>query len=237
MELRLSTLSFTHKSTVTLFLVLMGLSYVFAALNLQINTSTADGEPGTSVRDIQYTYRGNPDVTLLETMAKTSMNQYLPSDAALFDIEQWIADGKTEADYEGIRWIFDDNCVRCHSEGGEASHRLLTTYEEVSDAATPQLRSIGSLARFSHYHAFGMGLFCLALALIFSFTAFARPIRLIVCSLPFIAVLLDIGSWWLIRLISPVFAYVTLLGGALIGLSFALLILGSLYDMWWRRTA
>ena len=206
MELKLSTLSLTHKLILTLFLVLMGLSYLFALLNLQLNTSTADGEPGTTVQDIIVTYRGNPNVTLLETMIQTSMREYLPSEAAALDIEQWIADGKTEEGYEEIQWIFDENCVRCHSADGEANHRLLTTYEEVSAAAVPQLRSIGSLVRFSHYHAFGMALFTLAMALIFSSSSFGRTLRIIVCCLPFVAILSDIFSWWLVRFVSLAFA-------------------------------
>ena len=112
MDVRLADLSLTHKLIVTFFLLIMGLSYLFAIVNLQLNVSQADGETGLTIRDIQYTYRGNPEITLLEVMIQTSMKEHLPSPDAALDIEQWIADGKTEEGYEAIRWIFDKNCVR-----------------------------------------------------------------------------------------------------------------------------
>ncbi len=237
MNIQLSQLSLIHKLILTLFLIIMGVSYLFAALNLQLKVSLADGEKGLSVRDIEYTYRGDPGVTLLEAMIRTSMKQYLPSPDAALDIEQWIADGKTRGDYEQIRWIFEQKCVRCHKPSGEANFRPLTDYEEVAAAATPQKRSITSLASFSHYHAFGMGLFSIVMALIFSFSSFSIRIRMIVCCLPFVALLMDVGSWWLTRLISPIFAYTVLPSGGLMGLAFILLIVGPLFDMWRRRDA
>jgi len=33
-----------------------------------------------------------------------------------------------------VKAIIDNNCVSCHSEGGTASFRYLTTYDEVVDA-------------------------------------------------------------------------------------------------------
>jgi hypothetical protein len=43
---------------------------------------------------------------------------------------------------------------------------------------------------------------------------------------------MDIGSWWVTKYYSPVFAYVVLLGGAFMGLSLACQILLSLWEMW-----
>jgi hypothetical protein len=51
-----------------------------------------------------------------------------------------------------------------------------------------------------------------------------------------LAILLDIGSWWLARL-SAGLAVLVILGGVSLALSFAAFILLSLADMWLRRQA
>jgi hypothetical protein len=43
---------------------------------------------------------------------------------------------------------------------------------------------------------------------------------------------MDIGSWWATKYFDPVFAYIVLMGGALMGLSMACQILIPLWEMW-----
>ena len=49
---------------------------------------------------------------------------------------------------------------------------------------------------------------------------------------PYVAIVMDIGSWWATKYYDPVFAYVVLAGGAFMGLAMACQILVSLWDMW-----
>jgi hypothetical protein len=51
-------------------------------------------------------------------------------------------------------------------------------------------------------------------------------------SLPYLAIVLDIGSWWLTKYLDPAFAYVVFIGGAGMGLALTAQIFISLWDMW-----
>ena len=92
--------------------------------------------------------------------------------------------------------------------------------------------SIGKLARFTHYHAFGCTVFSFLLSMGFLFTSFSPAIRLFVADLPFIAMFIDITSWWVTRLSSATLAYTVYLGGMLMAISLAVIIIGSIYDIW-----
>ena len=62
-EVKLNQLSWSHKVIISLFVLMMGYSYLFALLNLQINTRQADGDTSglglATIRDIEVTSRGN----------------------------------------------------------------------------------------------------------------------------------------------------------------------------------
>lgn len=235
--IKLNQLPLLHKLILSLFVFVIGYAYTFAQINLQLNTRQADGNDTgfASIKDIVFTYHGDRSKTKLGKKINGSMRKHLPTEDDKIAIEEWIAAGRTEEGYIAIKHIFDDNCVRCHPYDERPDYPL-ETYEEVYQAAEPDKgMSVGYLARLSHFHAFGMGIFSMLLAFTFSFSAFPQKIRFLFCVLPFAAMLTDITSWWLTKFVSPIFAYTVFFGGALMGLSLAVLILGSLYDMWLRK--
>jgi hypothetical protein len=73
------------------------------------------------------------------------------------------------------------------------------------------------------------------MGLIFSH-AYVRPLWLksMIIILPFIAIVLDIGSWYLTKLYTP-FAWIVIIGGAIMGLCFAAMWLISMYQIWFYR--
>ncbi|MFP6723083.1 MAG: hypothetical protein VCF25_22850 [Candidatus Poribacteria bacterium] len=236
---KLNQLSWSHKIVVSLFVLMMGYSYLFAQLNLQINTRRADGDTSglglATIRDIEITYRGNRGRTLLGSKINGSMEQYLSSQEEKISIEEWIAQGRTEQGYQEIQYIFEDNCISCHPYDERPDYPL-ETYKQVYASAEPDMGpSIGWLARFTHYHAFGFGVFSFLLSMIFLLTSFRPTIRLFGAVLPFVAMFIDITSWWLTRLISPIFAYTVYLGGMLMAISLATIIIGSIYDIWFSQ--
>jgi hypothetical protein len=91
-----------------------------------------------------------------------------------------------------------------------------------------------ALARVSHVHLFGMSFIFLLTGLIFALTEIHKRLRLVIVILPFIAIWLDIGSWWFTKY-EPVFAYTVIIGGILMGLALAAQILISLWEMWLKR--
>ena len=233
---KLNQLSYSHKIIISFFVLMMGYSYLFALLNLQINTRQADGDTSglglATIRDIEITYRGNRGESLLVNKINGSMEQYLSTQEEKVLIEEWVSQGRTEQGYQEIQYIFEDNCVRCHAYDEKPDYPL-ETYDQVYASAEPDMGpSTGKLARFTHYHAFGFTVFSFLLSMVFLFTSFRPLIRLFVAVLPFIAMFIDITSWWLTRLISSIFAYTVYLGGMLMAISLAVIIIGSIYDIW-----
>ena len=91
--------------------------------------------------------------------------------------------------------------------------------------------SITSLSRVSHIHLFGISFIFLLTGAIFAFSEIHKWVRVAVVTLPFVAMWLDILSWWVTR-VQPAFAYIVILGGGLMGLCLLTQILVSLYEMW-----
>ena len=163
------------------------------------------------------------------------MEQYLSNQEEKILIKEWISQGRAEQGYQEIQYIFDENCVRCHPYDERPDYPL-ETYDQVYASAEPDMGpSIGRLARFTHYHAFGFSIFSFLLSMVFLLTSFRPAIRLFGAVLPFVAMFIDITSWWLTRLISPIFAYTVYLGGMLMAVSLAIIIIGSIYDIWFSQ--
>jgi hypothetical protein len=163
------------------------------------------------------------------------MEQYLSNQEEKILIKEWISQGRAEQGYQEIQYIFDENCVRCHPYDERPDYPL-ETYDQVYASAEPDMGpSIGKLARFTHYHAFGFSIFSFLLSMVFLLTSFRPAIRLFGAVLPFVAMFIDITSWWLTRLISPIFAYTVYLGGMLMAVSLAIIIIGSIYDIWFSQ--
>ena len=147
-------------------------------------------------------------------------------------IIQWIREGATEAEFADIRPILKRSCADCHSPDSGMPIPPLTSYAEVSANTAIDLgQSIRSLVRVSHIHLFGMSFIFMLTSLIFALSEVSRLIRSALIAIPFIAIWLDIGSWWFTRY-EPLFAYIVIIGGALMGLSLAGQIGISLYGMW-----
>ena len=67
MQIYLSQLRPQLKVSISLFLLAMGYAYLFAQINLQVNTRQADGDASglATVQDIVVTYHGDRSQTLL----------------------------------------------------------------------------------------------------------------------------------------------------------------------------
>jgi len=95
--------------------------------------------------------------------------------------------------------------------------------------------SLHSLMKVSHIHLFGIALVALAIGLIFRFALLPPWFQCTLTLLPFIAIFMDISAWFLTKW-DPVYAYTIILAGALLGLSWALQILISLYQIWFLHS-
>jgi hypothetical protein len=96
-----------------------------------------------------------------------------------------------------------------------------------SEEAFREPRSYAGLLEVSHFHLFAMGMLLLVLTHLVLFIPISNRVKVWLIALPFLSGLVDEGSGWLVRFVSPGFAWLKIAGflslqaslAALIGLS------------------
>jgi len=216
-------------------LLVVGLGYLFAALYVFAAHSGADGRPGLSVEDIKITYSGSNETTVLESALQGPMSGMLPAK----DLEillKWIRDGASKRSYsEGIETIITVNCLSCH-DGSNPHLSNLDGFENIQQVVAQDTGTdLYTLVRVSHIHLFGLTFIFFIICFIFSH-AYLRPIWLksLIIATPFAGVIADVLGWYVTKVFTP-FAWIVLIAGMLNGLSFAVMWIVSMYQMWIYR--
>jgi hypothetical protein len=213
-------------------LMVLGLGYLFAAFYVFAAHSGADGKPGLSVEDIKITYSGSAETTVLESSLQGAMSGMLPQ-RDLAEMLQWIRDGASKKTYtSSIERIVEDNCLSCH-DGSNPHLSNLDGFENIQNVvATDTGADLYTLVRVSHIHLFGLTFIFFIMGFIFSHS-YMRPIwlKLVVIMTPFLGVSADVLGWYLTKVYTP-FAWVVLIAGLFNGLSFAIMWVVSIYQMW-----
>jgi hypothetical protein len=233
----LNTLSKSSKTAVTAFLILIGIAYIFGFMNIYLTYSPVDKEKGLSINDIRYSFYGRREVTALEKSIDGSMREHFASDSEYNTVKAWIAAGAQEKDFGPVQTVFQNSCLTCHSADVAVAGVVLDKYSNVEPYLQQDTgKSISRLVSLSHTHLFAILTVIFILTFIFSFTRFPDGVKQFIYGLAYFAVALDVGSWWLAKSSAKLASFV-LLGGTLLAVSFILLILLSLYDMWLRKKA
>jgi len=232
----LRTLQAGPKIALSLFLILAGIGYLLGFLNILLHYQMVDGEAGLSLKDVQMTYYGSRDKTSLEKAIDASMRGYFATDNDYDATKEWLSDGGTEKGWDSeIKAIFDKSCNSCHSSAAKVAGVSTETYADTSNyLAQDTGKSIPRLVHVSHTHVLATAPLVFILVLILFMTSFPMKFKSAAAIFSFCAVFLDIGSWWLAKL-SPAFAVLVMIGGMCLGLSFGLLALAPLYEMWLKK--
>jgi hypothetical protein len=215
------------------FLIVIGIGYLTALSYLFL----VDVEPHRLqgqgvVEGISTKYHGSTSGTRLEASLRGTMADRVTAEER-DQIFQWIQSGATREGYAGIEPILATKCGACHSAQSGLPISSLTSFEDVKKVAQADTgTSLLLLARVSHVHLFGIAVIFLLTGAIFSLSETPVWFRVSMLVVPYLAILMDIGSWWATKYYDPLFAYIVLLGGALMGLAIACQILVSLWDMW-----
>ena len=90
-------------------------------------------------------------------------------------------------------------------------------------------RSYQGLLEVSHFHLFAMGMLLLVLTHLALFVPVSPRAKAGLVVVPFVAALLDEGAGWLVRFVSPAFAYLKIAGFLLLQGSLAALVGVSLW--------
>ena len=232
---RFSDISTSERILNTVFLLTIGLGYLVALLNLIYTHQGRDGKPGLSIEDIVIMYHGSNQQTRLGAAINGIMEPNLKYKSDKEVIMKWIQDGAEEPGYQQhVAPILDRDCTHCHNPGVNPSLPDLTHYAGVAEVAQPGGATVPALVRVSHIHLFGIAFILYFIGKIFLLCDINIYVKRIAVVIPFVAMLLDVLSWFITKHIAG-FAYVVVLSGALMGLSMGLQILLSLYQMWFYR--
>jgi len=228
----LKNLDIPVKVLFTGYLSTVAVGYLMALIQILFTHGMADGKFGLSIDDIVYSYYGNRSGTVLETKLNGSMKENA-SEQERFLIMQWVRDGADKDDYvdDGIEKIIQERCVMCHNK--DASVPDFTDFNVLKELAKEdEGATFGSLTRVSHIHLFGISFIFMFVGLIFSFSETSTiKYKSIAIGMPYLFLLVDILSWWLTKL-NPMFAWLVILAGAGMAVSFAFMWTVSVAEMW-----
>lgn len=213
-------------------LIVLGIGYLFAMIQIFNSHAGRDGNPGLSIDDIRIAYSGSTDATKLESAMMGPMSGMLPAKER-GDIIGWVHRGLDEQEFENqIKAIIDRRCVACH-DGSNPHIPNLDGFDEMAEVAQIDTgMNISTLVRVSHIHMFGLTFIFFVMGTIFSH-AYVRPIwfKSLLIATPFAAIVIDIASWYLTKL-HPGFAWIVIVSGAFMGMSFGLQWVISMYQIW-----
>jgi hypothetical protein len=231
-----SELPFSMRILYTCVLCVVGMGYLFAFIYLFHTYSGRDGQAGLSYDDLVIAYTGSGKGSRLESALRGPMSTMLPADEATALIS-WAQQGGERATYDTfVAPLLDKRCVSCH-DGSNPHLANLGGYDNVKKVTEQDKGTdIFTLVRVSHIHLFGIVIFLYVVGTIFGH-AYVRPlwVKYVAMAAPFVALMIDVSSWYLVKLYHP-FAWLTMAGGAMLGLSFAFMWVISMYQMWIGKT-
>ncbi len=219
-----------------MFLLLLSTGYLFAMVLLYTTVSPLDGRPGLSPEDIKIKYFGSRTGTRLENALNGVMKNYHSKEEHDVLIA-WIHGGAGKKQFEAkVLPIIKNTCMKCHVKGSEGPAPDIADFDKI----TPYVQmdtgdSVVTLVRVSHIHLFGLGLIFFLIGRIFLLAEIPVWLKSVMVIIPFFAIGIDIGSWWFTRYSPDIFAYSVILGGGLMGISFAFQVVISLYQMWFYK--
>jgi hypothetical protein len=220
----------------TAVLCVLGLGYLFALVYLFHTYSGKDGNPRSlSYEDVVIAYSGTGKGSKIEGALRGSMSVMAPVEERTV-ILNWVQEGSDRTKFEpDVRPILDKRCLSCH-DGSNPNLPNLNGYDNVMKVTERDTGAeVFTLVRVSHIHTFGLTFVFFLMGVIFSH-AYVRPVwfKCAVMALPFVSLVLDIGSWYFTKLFHP-FAAVVMIAGGIMGLSFAFMWAVSMWQLWIGR--
>ncbi len=232
-EFRLNTLPVSGKLLCTLFLICMGIGFVFSQLNVFLTYNRVDGIAGLSLQDVVLTYYGQPDILLVESKLNGTMREHLDNEYERNSLINWAKGGAEKEKSNEAKSIILKNCLLCHTTGGDAAFAPFDKLSTVSAIFTRINNgiSVSRLITLSHIHMISIGVIFALSGMIFLFTPINEKIKIILLIFPFSSLMMDVFSWWLTKL-TPVFAIAVFIGGVFTVIGFFIQFVISLLTIW-----
>ena len=232
--LHYSELPYSQRVLYTATLLILGMGYLFALLNVYFTyAGRAGGNPTMlSYEDIVVAYSGSGKGSRLESALRGPMSTMLPADERT-TVLNWAAEGSTRAVYDkSVRPLLDKYCMACH-DGSNPHLPNLNGYDNLKKVTEKDTgAAIPTLVRVSHIHLFGLTFIFFIVGFMFSH-AYVRPVwvKCTIVAAPFVAIVLDVSSWYFTKIYHP-FAWVVIAAGGLMGTCFATMWLVTMYQLW-----
>jgi hypothetical protein len=232
---RYYTLTLSEKLLYTSFLLLVGLGYLMATSYLYVTHEMNDGKPGLSVEDVASSYFGNRSGTRLEAAIRGPMSGFIDEEGRNV-LVAWLKDGAEEEHFEkDIKPVLSKTCYGCHTPASGLKVPDFTTYAGLHQFAQVDTgMSLASLLRLSHIHLFGISMLLFVIGFIFIQSEVNVWFKRALVLAPMVAVFFDVASWFLTKWDSH-YAIVVIVSGGMLGISMALQILISLYQIWFLK--
>ncbi len=229
-----SELPYSQRVLYTATLLILGLGYLFALLNIYFTyAGRAGGNPlMLSYEDIVVAYSGSGKGSRLESALRGPMSTMLPPDERNV-LMVWAQEGAPRPAYEkDIKPTLDKRCMACH-DGSNPHLPNLNGYDNLKKVTeTDTGASLSTMVRVSHIHLFGLTFIFFIVGYMFSH-AFVRPVwfKCTVVALPFVAIVADVSSWYFTKIVHP-FAWVVIGAGATMAACFAAMWVTTMYQLW-----
>lgn len=214
-----------------------------SGLYLALHHDNRDERAGLTIDDIRAHYHGIQTLAPLPESLRAGHPETL--DPALRTaLLQWIDSPRMSQDYDNLDLgdlapaeIIAAECLACHtrqSTGPDAAPQIpLEYWDDVRALAVSrsvQPVSMEILAASTHTHALALATLTLVMSALTVLTSWPRRVVGAALALAGLALLADIGSWWLARRFEPA-VYVIAGAGALYNLTIILMGLAVLVDL------
>lgn len=227
-----SHLPLSQRMVYTMALLTLGVGYLFAMIQIFVTHTGLDGKSGLTVADLRIAYSGKQGSTRLETALMGPMQSMLPAEERKVILAWAASDASKEGWEQKVKPIMDNRCIACHN-GSDPHRPNFTTWDGVSQMVSKDTgMSMATLVRVSHIHLFGLTFIFFIVSSVFTH-AYIKPLwfKCAVIVLPFLSIMMDIASWYLTKF-WPGLALMVIISGALMGLSFVVQWVTSMYQMW-----
>ena len=215
------------KIAITFFLALLVAAMLAALLLLQQSLFPFSTLAFPSVGLLRAKYCYPP----LKKAVLTNMKQYFATEQERHAVLEWLDQGSERKRFYRIYPIIERRCLACHGAGMSRGDVSLVDWADTLEVVLEPGVPTRKLLQQTHVHLFGMGFLLLVVSFFWSRARFSRRLRLSLILSLYLALSIDISSWWLAKF-SSFFASMIWLSGMVLYPSLFLVLLLTIYDLW-----